>query len=151
MIEKLSRFVRDDRAAAVIELALAAPILATMVLGATEISAGYSARLQLEQSAQRIVEEWQGNNFDTTKIDTYKAEAASAAGVQSTAVTIDYWLECSGTRQASFTSTCTSLAVTARYANIDIQKSYTPMFSRRFLGNSTGSYTLHGKAGVRFQ
>jgi Flp pilus assembly protein TadG len=151
MIDQLSRFIRDDRAAAIIELALVAPILATMVLGATEISAGYSARLQLEQSAQRIVEEWQGKNFDTTKIDTYKSEAATAAGVQTSAVTIDYWVECSGTRQATFDSTCTSLAVTARFATIDIQKNYTPMFSRRFLGNSTGSYTLHGKAGVRFQ
>lgn len=151
MICHLKRLSRDTRAAAVIELALIAPILATMVIGATEISAGYSARLQLEQAAQRIVEKWQGNNFDTTKIDDYKAEAATAAGVASGAVTIDYWVECSGTRQATFTTTCASLAVTSRYANIDIQKNYTPMFSTRFLGNTTGTYVLHGKAGVRFQ
>jgi Flp pilus assembly protein TadG len=151
MIRRWKSLARDTRAAAVIELALIAPILATMVIGATEISAGYSARLQLEQAAQRIVEKWQGNNFDTTKIDDYKAEAATAAGVASSAVTIDYWVECSGTRQGSFTATCASLAVTSRYANIDIQKNYTPMFSTRFLGNTTGTYVLHGKAGVRFQ
>ena len=151
MMRKLLTLSRDSRGAAVIELALMAPILATMVVGAVEISAGYSARLQLEQSAQRIVEKWQGNNFDTTKIDAYKTEAAAAAGVATTAVTIDYWVECSGTRQGSFTSTCSSLAVTARYATIDIQKNYTPMFSTRFLGNTTGTYVLHGKAGVRFQ
>jgi len=151
MIARLFHLARDNRAAAVIELALAAPILAAMVVGATEISAGYSARLQLEQSAQRIVEEWQGAGFDTTKIDAYKTEAATAAGVSTTAVTIDYWVECSGSRQASFDSTCSSLAITSRYASIDIQKTYTPMFSTRFTGGSGGSYTLHGKAGVRFQ
>ena len=72
MMRQWKLLARDTRAAAVIELALVAPILATMVIGATEISAGYSARLQLEQAAQRIVEKWQGNNFDTTKIDDYR-------------------------------------------------------------------------------
>ena len=143
---------RHDQGAAVIELALAMPFLALLVIGMVQLSNGYSTKLQVEQVAQRVVEKWQGTGFDTTQTATYQSEAATAAGVATTAVTIDYWLECNGTRQPSYSSTCSSGQTYARYASIDIQKSYTPLLSlTTFAGASDGSYTIHGRAGIRFQ
>ena len=46
----------DQRGAAVIELAMIAPILAMMVIGIVDMSNGYSRKLALEQGAQRAVE-----------------------------------------------------------------------------------------------
>jgi Flp pilus assembly protein TadG len=141
----------DQQGAAAIELAIVAPVFALLLIGAVQLSSAFSEKLQLEQAAQRIVEQWQGGGFDSTKLTAYKAEAAIAANVSASAVTIDYWLECNGARQ-SFTSTCTAGQNYARYANIDILKSYTPMFSTRWAGaQADGSYALHGKAGLRFQ
>ena len=50
------RLLRDERGAAVIELALVAPVLALMVIGIVDISNAYSRKLALEQGAQRAIE-----------------------------------------------------------------------------------------------
>ena len=52
----LSRLRNDKRGAAIIELGLAAPILATMLIGMVDLGRGYSMKLQLEQAAQRAIE-----------------------------------------------------------------------------------------------
>jgi len=152
MKQLAGNLARHEQGAAVIELALAMPFLALLVIGMVQLSNGYSTKLQVEQVAQRVVEKWQGSGFDTTQTATYQSEAAAAAGIATSAVTVDYWLECNGTRQASYSSTCSSGQTYARYASIDIQKSYTPMFSlTAFSGASGDSYTIHGRAGLRFQ
>lgn len=145
---------RDNRGAAVVEVALVAPFLAVFLIGMVQLANGYSAKLQLEQIAQREVESWQNSSagFDTTQTSTYQSETAAAAGVASSAVIIDYWLECNNTRQASFTTTCSSGQSYSRYASVSIAKAYNPMFSTKWAGaNSDGSYTLHAKALLRFQ
>jgi Flp pilus assembly protein TadG len=155
---------RNERGAAVIELAIAAPILATMLIGVVQLANGYAAKLQLEQVAQREVELWQNSSagFDSssTSITAYKTEAATAAGVATSAVTIKYWLECDGTSQNTSTSTmaadfakvCLSTQTSARYASIELTKAYSPMFATKWSGaNSDGSYTLGAKAILRFR
>jgi Flp pilus assembly protein TadG len=152
MIERAKSLLRNERGAAVIELAIAAPILTALIIGTVQVSQSYSAKLQLEQAAQASVERVQQAGFDTTKIATYKTEAAAAAGVTTGNVAIDYWTECNGARQGSFSATCSTGATYARYMSIDITKSFTPMFSTRLTGAGTnGAYTLHGIAGIRFQ
>jgi hypothetical protein len=97
----------------------------------------------------------------TDLYDTLQQEGATAAGVPTGQVTVKYWLECDGVNQNTSPSTmdsdyndkvCNTGQISARYVNIDIQKTYTPFFAARFLGsNSDGTFTLHGKAGVRVQ
>jgi len=53
MIRLFRRLRSDERGAAVIELALTAPILATLVIGIVDISNAYSRQLSLEQAAPR--------------------------------------------------------------------------------------------------
>ena len=151
MIGLVKSLWRDERGAATIELAIAAPILTAMIIGTVQLSQAYSTKLQLEQAAQATVERIQQSGFDETKLAAYKTEAATAAVVGTSDVTIDYWTECDGARQGSFATTCSAGQVYAKYMNIDITKSFTPMFSTRLTGaNSSGAYTLHGIAGIRF-
>ena len=57
MIAFLFRSLRsDDRGAAVIEMALVAPVFALMVIGISDMSNAYSQKLALEQGAQRSIE-----------------------------------------------------------------------------------------------
>lgn len=149
----LRRLVRNQRATSAIELAFIMPLLATSAVGIVDLSRGYSAKLQLDQAAYRSIEKVQ--QYYTTK-DTYSTlqdEAASAAGVPSSNVTIDYWLECNGVRQGSYDSTCSTGQTYARWITVDIQSSYTPIFNLGlFTKNySSGAITLHGKAGLRTQ
>jgi Flp pilus assembly protein TadG len=56
MIRRLRALREDVRGSTIVELALVAPIFATFVVGMTDLSRGYSLKLQLEQAAQRSIE-----------------------------------------------------------------------------------------------
>jgi len=159
MIRQLKSLARDEGGASIIEMGMAMPVLASLLIGMVDISRAYSAKLQLEQAAYRAIEKVQQYNTTSSTYDTLKAEAASAAnssgfsGVVYNDVTIDFWLECNGARSANYNTNCTSGQAYARWVTIDIQAKYWPMFSSsRWPGsNSDGSHTLHGKAGLRTQ
>lgn len=145
-----------ESGSSLIEMALAAPLLAALVIGMVDLSNGYSTKLQLEQAAQRTIEKVAQQR--SSDFITLRAEAAEAAGVTVDAVTVDNWLECSSDgqawrRAASFDSACeTGEPYAARYVMVDIVKTYVPIFSTSYAGaNADGTYTLHGKAGVRVQ
>jgi Flp pilus assembly protein TadG len=154
---------RDEGGAAVVELALAVPFLAALVIGMTDMTRGYSMKLQVEQAAQRAiekVEEQKGvaNSYNTAV--TAEATAAMTAAGYSTGNTItpDSWVECSTngttwTRQTNFTDACGSTDMTARYVKVTISRPFTPMFaSRHWPGaNQNGSITVSGTAEVRVQ
>lgn len=144
---------RDERGASLIELALVAPVFASMLVGMVDISRAYSAKLQLEQAAQRSIEKVQQYQTTTSTYATLQSEAATAANVATTAVTVDPWLECNGVRQASYTGVCPNGQVYTRYITVSIVKKFTPMFGTRYFpnANSDGTYTLTGTAGLRTQ
>ena len=143
---------RDQRGAAIIEMAMAAPILSLMLIGMVDLSRGYSAKLQLEQAAQRSIEKVMQGSKNTTVYDSLKTEAATAAGVAESAVAVDYWLECNGSRAGDYETNCATGQSYARYLSVEITKVYRPMFKMRFLGaKADGTYDLKGKAGIRVQ
>jgi len=159
MIRPTATLARDERGAALIEMALALPVLAGLLIGMVDISRAYSAKLQLEQSAYRAIEKVQQYNTVESTYDTLRTEAGGAAraagftDVTDNDVTIDYWLECNGTRQTNYDTVCSSGQTYARWITVDITAKFTPMFSSsRWPGSNTdGTYTLHGKAGLRTQ
>jgi Flp pilus assembly protein TadG len=159
MIRLDPSLARDERGASIIEMALAMPVLASLLIGMVDISRAYSAKLQLEQAAYRAVEKVQQYQASASTYDTLKAEAGAAAraagftSVSDNDVVIDYWLECNGARQSNYDTVCTSGQTYARWVTVDIPGTFTPMFaSRRWPGaNSNGTFTLHGKAGLRTQ
>lgn len=159
-MKRLLHLFRDKRGTSVIELALVAPLLASLVIGMTDISRGYSAKLKLEQAAQRSIEKAMNGEKETVLFETLQTEAIEAAGVSADAVEVRYWLECDGVSQNSSPSSmetdyervCADGASYARYVNVRIEKTYTPMFSTEWLGaNPDGTFTLVGEAGIRVQ
>ena len=143
---------RDRRGTAVMELALVAPIFATMLIGMVDIGRGYSMKLQLEQAAQRSIEKVMNGQADRSTALALQVEAALVAGVLPTDVVVDFWLECNDTRQASYDTVCPSGQVFRRYLTVQISKTFTPMFSAKWLGaNANGTFTVIGKTGVRTQ
>jgi len=155
-VNKLSR---DERGAAIIEMSLLLPVMATIVIGVADISRAYSQKLILEQSAYRGIEKVQQYYATESTYDTLKNEVVAAANnagftdVTASNVTIDFWLECNGVRQTTYDMECPTGQTQARWINIDVTHNFTPMFaSSRWPGsNSDGSYTLHGRAGLRTQ
>ena len=155
----LSRLQRDERGASIIETALILPVLSGFVIGIADISRAYSQKLILEQAAYRAIEKVQQYQSNVSTYNTLKTEAVTAAtasgftDVTTTSVVVDFWLECNGVRQTNYNTTCPTEGETARWITIDIPHTFTPMFaSVRWPGSNTnGSYTLHGRAGLRTQ
>ena len=146
------RLSQDEGGTSIIELALVAPILATLLIGMVDLSRAYSHKLQLEQAAQRAIEKVQQYQSTTSTYGTLQTEAAAAAGVPVANVAIDYWLECDGTRAANYNSACASGQTYGRWVQVDITGTFTPMFKVRWMGsNADGTFTIHGIAGMRTQ
>ena len=143
---------RDKRGAAVIELAIAAPVFAGLLVGMVDLGRAYSTKLQLEQASQSAVEKVMNGQATVETRTALKREAAYLAGVDESAVTVEFFLECENVRQASSVTNCPANQVSARYMTVSITKVYTPMFAKRFAGASAnGTYTLTGFTGVRTQ
>lgn len=159
-MKRIPNLARDERGTSLIELALVLPFLGAMVVGMVDVSRGYSAKLQLEQAAQRSIEKAMNGKKETALFETLVAEAVAAADVEEDAVEVRFWLECAGVSQntslatmvADYGKVCADGVAYARYVNVHIEKSYSPMFNVQLLGaNSDGTFTLSGEAGVRVQ
>src|SRR6476469_10265332 len=83
--QRLTTLLGNDRGAAVIELALIAPVLALTVIGIGDMSNAYSRKLLLEQGAQRAVEKI----GQTTETATVEATLSNEAICQVNGVNAD--------------------------------------------------------------
>lgn len=157
----------------IIELAIVAPIIALLAIGAVDLSNAYSRKLALEQGAQRAIEKI----MQTTDVDTVEGTLTSEAICQvngmnangtcksspitASNVAISYRLECTtgGGTITTQTSTDASafdaftcpvgVAKHARYIQIALTDSYAAMFPVLFSGAVSGSYPLTATAGMR--
>jgi Flp pilus assembly protein TadG len=150
---RLQCLAKDDRGASIVELALVAPVIASLLIGMVDLSRAYSYKLQLEQSAQRAIEKVQQYQTTTSTYGTLQSEAAAVAGVPTSNVTIDYWLECDGTRSSSYDSVCPDGQTYARWVTVTVQGTFTPMFRSKYYprANADGTFTIQGKTGMRTQ
>jgi Flp pilus assembly pilin Flp len=144
---------RCERGNSFVEMALMAPLLATLLIGMVDISRGVSAKLKAVQVAQRIVEKVQRSGFQPSQASALETEAETAAGVGSNA-TVTSWLECgTSTARLSFTATCSPGQPYSRHMEITLTNTFMPVFGTNLIpgANPNGSYTVQGRAGVRVQ
>ena len=141
----LRRLTRDQRGTSVIELALAGPLLAMMVLGVTDASLVVAKKLKMQQAATRSIEMATTGGLNSAAFQYLAQDAATAAGVGVQNAVLDKWLECDGVRQDSFSDSCTGTAQVGRFVSISITDQFAPLFISSFGG------TVTGKASVRVQ
>jgi Flp pilus assembly protein TadG len=171
---RLSRLANDRRGAAVIELALVAPVLTVLVIGIVDISNAFSRKLALEQGVQRAIERIMQTTANTTVENALATEVVcqvngmnsdgtcKSSPITTSNVTVTFRLECtdSGGTMTTQTSTdattfdsynCGSGTVTeARYIEANVTDKYTPMFPITFSGlDSDGTYHISATAGMR--
>lgn len=147
----LGRIRRDRRGASIIELALALPVLSIMLVGLVDVASCFSAQLSIQQAAARSLERVQVNGA-TTNFAFVRTEAATAAGVPETQVTVETWLECENVKMPATTTVCPGTADAGKYVKVTIAKSYVPFFSYSPLGarQANGSVALSAAASVRY-
>jgi len=171
---KIGLLRRDESGAAVLELALVAPILALMTIGVVDISNAYGRKLALEQGAQRAIEKVMQTTGSTTVETTLKTEAVcqvngmnndgtcKTSPIAAGDVTVTYRQECmdaGGTITAQSSNdaavfdayVCGPGTVTeAKYLEVLVTDKYAPMFTTHFSGiNADGTYHISATAGMR--
>jgi Flp pilus assembly protein TadG len=170
-----TNLLANQRGAAVIELALVAPVLALTVIGIVDMSNAYSRKLALEQGAQRAIEKVMQTTGTTTVEDTIKTEAVcqvdgmnvdgtcKTSPITASNVTVTYRLECTDaggimTAQTSTDSDTFNAFVCgsstdkeARYLQVAVTDKYSPLFPIHFGSFTTadGTYHLSATAGMR--
>jgi Flp pilus assembly protein TadG len=157
MIGRAKSLRRDECGTGTIELALSAPILAFLLVGAVDMGAGYTQRLALQQAANRTLETGMARGRVSDSYSYLQAIGAANSGLSASNVTIDSWLECDFVRATSFDGTCGSNQQSGRYISVKITGTHTPSFNynglaRRFGStNLGGSVVIAGFAAVRIQ
>ena len=155
MIGKLNRLRSDDRGAAIIELAIVAPVLALMTIGVVDMSNGFATKIKLEQAAQRAIEKVMQTTGNNTAEDTIIAEAATQADVPIENVTVSYRLECDDVLQDDPEGECAETARTAKWVEVTVNDKYEPLFAMQLFQFSgiepDGTYHIAAKAGMRTQ
>lgn len=174
MMQILCGLARNKRGAAIIELAIIAPVLALMMIGVVDLSNAFSRKLGLEQGAQRALEKIMQTTDDTTVEKTLANEAVCQVnGMNSDGscktspitvanVTVTYRLECTNssgvvTAQSNTDSdlfnayTCASGSTEARFISVKVTDRYTPYFPMTFGADPDGTYHISTTAGIRQQ
>lgn len=165
----------NERGAAVIELALVAPVLALAVIGIVDMSNAYSRKLQLEQGAQRAIEKI----MQTTANDTVENTLATEACIQvdgkdssgnclntpitTSNVTVTYRRECTSwggsvatttytTNTAYDADSCASGSIReADYIQVAVASTYSPLFPIHFASFNGTAYPISATAGMRIK
>lgn len=173
---RLPRLRADQRGAAVIELALVAPMLGLMIIGIVDMSNAFSRKLALEQGAQRAIERIMQTTANDTVEGTLKTEVVcqvngtntdgtcKTSPITTSNVTVNYRLECTAAGGAISTQvssdsdtfdafTCAAGTISeARYIEVVVNDVYAPMFPIRFsFIDADGTYHLSATAGMRTQ
>lgn len=150
-IPLLRRLAGDARGTALLEMGFVAPILVVLSFGTADVGFGFVRQITVQQAAARAIELATASGLNNSLSTTIQSEAATAAGVASSQVTVDMWLECDGVRQSDFNGICTASSP-ARFASVTVRDNYVSMFSPLFnkVGTST-SIPLRGFAEVRVQ
>ena len=164
MMQILRRLQSDNRGAAIIEMAMVAPVLALMTVGVVDISNGFGRKLRLEQAAQRSIEKVMQTTGELTVEDTIATEAVcqyngvNAEGECNTAplttdnVTVNHRLECNGVEKIVTVDDqdCAEGETESRWIQVTVWDDYAPMFPIHFSGIDDGDkYRITAVAGMR--
>ena len=157
---RLLTLSREQRGAAIIELAIVAPVIALMTVGVVDLSNGFSSKLLLEQAAQRSIEKVMQTTGITSVEDTIANEAicqvngtnadgsCKTAPITAANVTVTHRLECNGVLSANVD--CAPGEVSSKWIQVTIWSDYTPLFPVHFSGiDAGGKYRIQASAGMR--
>lgn len=168
-----TRLLANTRGAAVIEMALVAPVFALCIIGIVDMSNAYTRKLALEQGAQRAIEKIMNTTENATVEATLANEAVcqvngvNADGtckttpISASNVTVTWRLDCtnggattsqSTTDSATYDTYLSGCAGTkAGYVQVTVTDKYSPLFPVHFASFNTGDNTYHisATAGTR--
>nr|WP_283938455.1 TadE family protein [Sphingomonas alba] len=153
----------DEDGAAIIELALVAPVLALLTIGTVDMANAFGSKLRLEQAAQRSIEKVMQTTGELTVEDTIANEAVcqyngtnedgtcKSAPLTTSDVTVTHRLECDGVLKETTATDddCPVGQKESRWIQVQVDYDYDPLFSYHFSAIDNGKYHITTIAGMR--
>jgi Flp pilus assembly protein TadG len=149
MIRFLQRISRDEGGIATIELALVAPVFATLIIGVADVTTAFNRKVELEQGVQRAVERVMQTTAEYTVAENIKEEVHKSAGVPKSNVSVNYFLSCNGVVKSAELD-CTDTEAEVRYTIVSAFATYTPVIPLDAIGFG-GPITLRVETEMRTQ
>ncbi|MHA6332821.1 TadE/TadG family type IV pilus assembly protein [Qipengyuania sp. CAU 1752] len=150
MFKIMNSLAVDTRGTSVVEFALVAPFMLALFCGMVDLSLGFSTKVKTQQAAARAIEFATQAGANDTNRDAMASQAAVAASVQRAQVRTNLWMECSGVKQFTYEDVCLEGQETARYAAVEVDNFYRPMFAP-VLGSKYKVINFTGRSTVRLQ
>jgi Flp pilus assembly protein TadG len=167
MIRRLRSLLAANDGAAIIELAMVAPVLALMTVGVVDLSNGFGRKLVLEQGVQRAVEKVMQTtgvlsveNTITNEVvcqvnGTNEDGSCKTLPITAANVTVSHRLECEGVISTTDLDgdgelDCAAGEGERRWIQVRVWSDYEPVFPLHFTGIDTGGkYRIQAVAGMR--
>lgn len=152
----LRTFKRDTRGAALIEFAIAAPLLAIVLLGVIDYSMYISATMAVERAARTGADSAMANGFveaDISSAVTGAVVSGEIGGLSALTATPTptAWCGCpdpvTGIAVATCGQTCTSGRAAGNYVTVNAQATYTHIFG--WPGRNSATDTITTSTTVR--
>ena len=162
-MERLVKLWREDRGAAIIELAIVAPVIALMTVGVVDLSNGFNDKLKIEQAAQRSIEKVMQTTGITDVETTIATEAicqfngtmpdgvtCKSAPLTAANVTVTHSLYCNNGATPETDVDCPTGQTESKWIKVTVWTEYTPLFPLHFTGiDANGKYRIEASAGMR--
>ncbi|MES2905390.1 MAG: TadE/TadG family type IV pilus assembly protein [Pseudomonadota bacterium] len=159
---RLLKLWREDRGAAIIELAIVAPVIALMTVGVVDLSNGFNTKLKVEQAAHRSVEKVMQTTGITDVETTIASEAicqfngtdangdCKTAPLTTANVTVTHSLYCNNGANPVADVDCPTGQTESKWIKVTVWTEYTPLFPLKFSGiDAGGKYRIEASAGMR--
>ncbi len=148
----LRRIGQDRRGTSIIELALLMPILATFLVGISDVARAYAWQRELDQGLARALElavlSERGSNWRALQ-----ADLMAAVNVPQSSTTVSRYTMCGtvmhDTGNNPWDHSCDPGQIPARYVEVYVRKTYEPIFPG--YGRIMGPVTLDAFRAVRVQ
>ena len=161
-MNRLLKLARAERGAAIIELAFVAPVIALMTVGVVDLSNGFSAKLRLEQAAQRSIEKVMQTTGVTSVESTIANEAicqynginedgsCKTAPLTAANVTVSHSLYCNNATTPTADPDCAPGETESKWIKVSLWTEFEPLFPLKLSGADNGSnYRIEAQAGIR--
>lgn len=125
-LHRLSKFLRNQDGVATIELAIAAPVLATMSLGMFDVANAVAQRNSMQQASAEVALLIMAKPPSTGNVDYIKAAAAQATGLDVDDIGAEITHFCDDVEKE--TLDCTEDEDSASYVVVNLNDSYIPMW-----------------------
>ncbi|WP_067736606.1 TadE/TadG family type IV pilus assembly protein [Novosphingobium naphthalenivorans] len=151
------RVIEDRKGAAVVELGLVLPVILFLFAGIVDVSRYVCAKIDVEQAAQRTTAFALAKRPTSSSVAYLIPEATAAAGVPSSNVTAELFLECNGVRQSKYDNPCPAGETSGRFVRVSIRRAVAFQFNWTALAGMLGmksmgsNITVTGNSLMRIQ